>query len=242
MSRENFVDSAAAQAGAFVEAVLSSPLQQVAYLAAGLGVALVVAGAFTRTMQPLRWLAVGSNAGLLLYGALHPSPITLLISALLLPINLYRAIEVTRLARRVTRAGVNADMAALWLRPHMKTRRFDAGTTLFSKGDPADRLYLLAYGQLELVETGAVLGPGGIFGEIALFSPGHVRTQTLRCVSACTVLDIHESTVRQLFYQNPAFAFHLMELLARRLGSDVERARAALDDAPTRPPAASSAA
>jgi len=30
--------------------------------------------------------------------------------------------------------------------------------------------------------------------------------------------------VHQLFFQNPSFAFHLMELLARRLRNDIVRA------------------
>ena len=226
MSEWPLVASAGTQLSAFVASVESSPAQLAAHLAAAVGIALVMAGALARTMMPLRWLAVGSNLGLLVYGALHPSPITLLIAALLLPINFYRAVEVTRLARRVSRAGVGTDMATIWLRPYMKKRRLKAGQTLCAKGDPADRLYLLADGRLELQGIGAVMEPGRIFGEIALFSPQRVRTQTLRCVTACTVLDIHESTVRQIFYQNPAFAFHLMELLAQHLSSDVERAQA----------------
>ena len=204
---------------------LSSPQQMLAYACAALGIALVVGGAFARTMLPLRWLAAGSNLGLLLFGALHPSPITLICSAALLPINLYRAIEVTRLSLRVRRSVAGADMAALWLRPYMKLRRLRAGQTLFSQGDHADRLFLLAEGQLELVQIGAAIEPGRIFGEIALFSRDRLRTQTVRCLTACRVLEIHDSTVRQLFYQNPSFAFHLVELLAQRLGSDVERAR-----------------
>ena len=65
---------------------------------------------------------------------------------------------------------------------------------------------------------------GRIFGEIALFSPDQTRTQTVRAISDCTVLEIAGSTVKELFYQSPAFGFHLMELLAVRLGADVQRA------------------
>ncbi|WP_395702183.1 cyclic nucleotide-binding domain-containing protein [Aquabacterium sp.] len=239
MSLEALVAEGVARLGETAAAVLASPLQLVAHLAAAIAIAMVVAGALCRTMLPLRWLAVGSNLGLLVYGALHPSPITLLIAASLLPINLYRAVELTRLSRRVKGAGVAADMAALWLRPHMKARRFNAGQTLFNKGDKADSLYLLAEGRLALAGIGAEIAPGRIFGEIALFSAEHRRTQTVRCVTACTVLQIHESTVRQLFYQNPAFAFHLMAMLAQGLGKDVERA---LATGPLRRPMADAAA
>ena len=224
MTVEVVSSDAGAAAAAWLAAVFASPRQIVAHLGAAVGIVLVLAGAFVRTMIPLRWLAVGSNTGLLVYGALHPSTLTLLIAALLLPLSVYRAVEVTRLSHRVNRAEVDADLAELWLKPYMKTRRLKAGQTLFCKGDRASRLYLLVHGRMELADIGQPLETGRIFGEIALFSPSRIRTHTARCVTACTVLEIEESTVRQLYFQNPAFGFHLIDLLARRLSSDVERA------------------
>lgn len=228
---------ASAQISAFLSGILDSPLQIFAHLAAAVGIGMVMAGALMRTMMPLRWLAVGSNVGLMLFGALHPSAITFLIALALLPINIYRAVEVTRLTQRVKRAAAAADLASLWLKPYMKVRKLKAGHVLFNKGDTADRLHLLADGEMELAEIGQPLPVGRIFGEIALFSPNRIRTQTVRCVTACTVLEIHESTVKQLYYQNPAFGFHLIELLAGRLSSDVERAerRLAGAEAPREP-------
>lgn len=209
---------------AWADGVLSSPTQILAHLAAALALVLMMTGALMRTMLPLRWLAVGGNLGLALYGALHPAPMTLAIALVLLPVNLFRAVEVTRLTRRVSRAAAQAELAGLWLRPYMKQRRLKAGQTLFHKGDRADWLYLLLEGQMELADIGQPLEPGRIFGEIALFSPDHQRTHTARCLSACTVLQIHASTVRQLYYQHPAFGMHLIELLTQRLSSDVARA------------------
>jgi hypothetical protein len=214
------------EAAAYVAAMLHSPPQLVAALAAAVGIGLVVAGAFARTMLPLRWLAVGSDAAMVVYGALSPSTVTLLVSASLLPINLFRAVEVTRLTRRVVRAQADADLAGLWLKPYMKPRRLKAGQTLFRKGDSANRLYLLLEGQMELADIGKRLETGRIFGEIALFSPSGLRTHTARCVSDCNVLEIHDRTVKQLYYQNPAFGFHLIELLAGRLSADIERSQA----------------
>ncbi len=215
----------------WLSSVLASPQQTVAHLAAALAIALVMAGALVRTMTPLRWLAAGSNIGLMIFGALRPSPITFWVSAALLPINLYRAIEVSKLTRRVHRAEAAADHAGLWLKPYMKAKKLKAGQTLFSKGARAEHLFLLVEGEMELVELGKRLEPGRIFGEIALFSPSRLRTSTARCLSACTVLRIHDSTVRQLYYQDPAFGFHLIDLLASRLSDDVERARQQLRQA-----------
>jgi len=217
---------ASAEAAGYVARMLASPRDIAAHLAAAAAIGLIVAGAFVRTMLPLRWLAVGSNAGMVAWGALHPSPITLVIFSLLVPINVYRAVEVTRLTRRVRRAQANADLAGIWLKPYMKPRRLKAGHTLFRKGDRANGLFLLVEGEMELADIGKRLETGRIYGEIALFSPSGLRTHTVRCVSACKVLEIHERTVKELFYQNPAFGFHLIELLAGRLSADVERSEA----------------
>ena len=208
----------------YAQLIISSPKQIVAHVAALFGVVFVTLAAFVRTMIPLRWLVVGSNVGLMIFGALHPSLTTLLVSGVLLPINLWRAVEMIRITRRVKRAAADADLAAIWLKPYMKPKRLRAGKVLFNKGDKADHLYLLTDGELELVEAGAKLQPGRIFGEIALFSPAKVRTNTVRCITRCVVLSIHESAVRQLYFQNPAFGFHLVELLAARLSTDVGRA------------------
>jgi hypothetical protein len=220
-----------------VHEILSSPTQIVAHLAAGIGITLVVVAAFVRTMIPLRILTVGSNVGLLIYGALRPSPITMLIAATLLPINIYRAIEMTRLTRRINRAEVAGGQSGLWLRPYMKARRLRAGQVLFRKGDRADRMYLLVQGEMELADIGVRLESGRIFGEIALFSPDKIRTHTVRCVTACSVLAISYDTVKQLYFQNPAFGFHLIELLASRLTNDVQRAERRLRESDTRPAA-----
>lgn len=204
-------------------AILASPRDVVAYAAFVLGGAFVVAGALTKTMIPLRWLAVGGNVGFVVYGALHPQFTTLVVSALLLPINVHRARQMMRLTRRVRAAEASSDLTGVWLRPYMKARRHKAGTVLFHRGDEADRLYCLAEGEIELTEIGVRLEPGKIFGEIAFFAPDKRRTHTARCVTPCTVLSIDETTLKQLYFQNPAFGFHLIGLVAGRLSQDVRR-------------------
>ena len=224
MAIAEWVAQADSGMAAFLASVLASPEQIVAHVALLVGIALVVAGAFARTMIPLRWCAVGSDTGLLVYGALHPSATTFIVAAVLLPVNIWRAIEMTRLTHRVQGAGIAAHQAGLWLKPYMKPRRLKAGRTLFEKGERADTMYLLVQGEMLLADIGQPMPAGRIFGEIGLFSPSRIRTHTVQCTSDCTVLEIHESTVRQLYFQDPAFGFHLIELLAARLSSDVERA------------------
>lgn len=204
---------------------LSEPGEVIALLSLVVGVVLVLVSSFVKTMIPLRWLAVASCVGFVIYGALRPSIAVLLLNAALLPINLYRVAEMIRLTRRVAEVSPESNLSGVWLKPYMHSAKVKAGTVLFRKGDSAKRLYMLAEGQVEFVEVGSVLGPGTIFGEVGLFSPGHRRALTARCVGACTVLSIDESTVKQLYYQNPAFGFKLIALVARRLSADVERLR-----------------
>jgi len=212
-----------APAQAQLRLVLDSPRELVAYLAGGLAASFVIGAAFVRTMVPLRWLAVAGNIGFIIFGALHPQWLTLVVAAVLLPINVYRAQQMMRLTRRVQAVEAAGDLSGLWMRPYMKPRRLAAGTVLFRKGDLADHLYCLVDGQIELVEIGLRLEPGKIFGEIAFFAPDRRRTLTARCVEAATVLTIDEVTLKQLYHQNPGFGFQLISLVATRLSQDVQR-------------------
>ena len=207
---------------------LSQPQQLLAVVSVVIAVGLAVAGTLVRTIIPLRWLAVGSNVGFMLYGALHPSLPMLALHLTLLPINLVRVVQMTRLTRQVASAAASNDDWGIWLRPYMRTRKLKAGEVLFRKGDTADQLYLLAEGRIELVEIGVVMEPGRVFGEIAFFAPDRRRTGTARCVTRCTVLSIDEETFKELYYQNPDFGFEVVRLVAGRLSGDVQRLEAQL--------------
>ncbi|MEO7116184.1 MAG: cyclic nucleotide-binding domain-containing protein, partial [Caldimonas sp.] len=74
------------------------------------------------------------------------------------------------------------------------------------------------------------IGPGQMFGEIAFFAPDKRRTLSARCVDECLMLSINQSTVRQLYYQNPAFGFEIVGLVANRLSADVARLEDRLTD------------
>jgi CRP/FNR family transcriptional regulator, cyclic AMP receptor protein len=211
-----------------VRDTLSTPNGMVALGSAGVASILMIAGSFVKTMIPLRWLAVGSNVFFVVYGLFLPNPPMLILHAVLLPINIYRAGDMMVLTRRVNAAAAARDTSGLWLRPYMKRRKLKPGTVLFHKGDPADHLYMLVSGRMELVEIGAELPLGRMFGEIALFSPDRQRTLTARCVDACQVLSIDESTMRQIYYQNPDFGFQMIGLVASRLVADVHRLEAAV--------------
>jgi CRP/FNR family cyclic AMP-dependent transcriptional regulator len=212
---------------AFVAANLSSalatPIGIFAVCSAVVAAALVLVSSFVKTMIPLRCLAVGGNLGFLVYGAIHPSVVMMLLHGALLPVNIYRAIEMVRLTRRVRAAAAEGDLSGVWLKPYMRRKRLKAGDVLFRKGDAADHLYFLVEGRIEFVEIGEGMEAGRLFGEIAFFAPDKRRTLTARCTTDCLVLRIDEATFQQLYFQNPAFGFQVVTLVAGRLMADRKR-------------------
>jgi CRP-like cAMP-binding protein len=219
-----------AQALTSLHQMVSSPTQVFALCSAAIAGALTVTSSFVKTMVPLRWLALLSNCGFLAYGLLHPSLIMVIMHATLLPINVVRLREMLKLTRRVTAATTMADSSGIWLKPYMKATRHKAGHVLFRQGDLADHLYLLAEGEVEFIEIQQSVGPGRVFGEIAFFSPSRRRTLTARCKTNCLLLSVNHSTVRELYYQNPAFGFELVNLVAARLSADVSRLQKQIAD------------
>jgi CRP/FNR family transcriptional regulator, cyclic AMP receptor protein len=208
---------------ATLTAMLSHPEGVVAAVSGLLAGVLILASALVKTIIPLRWLAVGGNLAFMVYGALTPAYMVLVLHALLLPANLVRGVQMIRLTKRVRASAAGTDTSGIWLRRYMKQRRRKAGTVLFKAGDPADRLYFLVEGAVEIVEQGFVIQAGQIFGEIAFFLPDGLRTGTARCATACTLLSIDETTFKQLYYQNPEFGFEVVRVIAGRLSRDVHR-------------------
>ncbi len=215
---------------------LSEPEQVLALASAAVAALLVIVSAFVKTMIPLRWLAVASNVGFIVYGFTHPMPLMVALHAVLLPVNLWRVWQMIQLTRRVAASTADAQQLEVWLRPYMRSRRYKAGQTLFSSGDPADRLYFLVTGTVELPEVGRTLKAGQMFGEIAFFAPGNKRSSSAYCTSDCTLLSIDEDTFKQLVYQNPDFGLEVVRLIAGRLSDDIRRLQSRTD-AQTQAPA-----
>jgi CRP/FNR family cyclic AMP-dependent transcriptional regulator len=221
---QTFIDARLAE----LAAMLADPAQWTAMLAALVGGVLVLWSGFVKTIVPLRWLAVGSNIGFIVYGWAHPAPMVLVLHLALLPINLWRVLEMRRLTTRVRQARSGEALPQLWLQPYMKRKRLKPGQVLFAKGEPADRLYVLAEGTLEVVESERQVQPGELIGEISFFSREGVRSATVRSPGGATLLSMDEPTFRQLFHQNPSFGYEIVRLVTERLSGDVARLRAQL--------------
>ena len=98
------------------------------------------------------------------------------------------------------------------------------GHILFNEGDHGDRLYVIASGKIKIGRTAvdgrenllALLGPGEIFGELSLFSPGP-RTATASCASDCVVYELSHKALVAWIGDHPTVATHLLTALADRL-------------------------
>ncbi|MEE6273733.1 Crp/Fnr family transcriptional regulator [Georgenia wangjunii] len=110
------------------------------------------------------------------------------------------------------------------LRSSMSETTLRRGETLFSEGDPGDRLYLVMEGKVKLGHSAsdgrenllAVLGPGEVLGELTLFDPG-TRTATATAVSPARLLELQHEPFMEFLDTRPALAKHMLRALAQRL-------------------------
>lgn len=188
--------------------------------------ALVFTSFCMRTMIPLRIAAICSNIAFICYGALGGIYPVLILHCFLLPMNLWRTSQTFRMIRRIKGAAAG-DGSSGWLLPFLKFRRCEAGEVVFRKNDPGDRLFLILEGQVLLEDSGMTLIPGTILGEMALFSAAQRRTQTASCLTAAELGWITRDELAQLFFQNPAIAFHFLSLITQRLTDNMEKLQAA---------------
>ena len=192
--------------------------------------ALVLATFCMKTMIPLRCAAICSNVAFIVYGFYDNVYPVLILHGILLPLNIWRAIQMLRLIRRVETAS-KGDLSTEWLRPFMKEAQWNAGEVIFNRGDHADRLYMIITGDIHLEQIDHTIRAGDLFGEIGLFSADHKRTQTARALTDVDLLWISEGELAQICYQNPGIAFYFLKLTTNRLLANASRASTAREAA-----------
>jgi CRP-like cAMP-binding protein len=184
--------------------------------------AAVLATFCMNTMIPLRVMGLVSNVLFIAYGYVdHLYPV-LLLHALLFPVNAVRLLQFYRLVRDMREPRCE-DLSIQTILPYMTRRQFAAGDILVRKGGRADRLYYLADGELEITDFKKVLNCGAMVGEIGVFAPNQQRTATIICRTDCSVLELTESKAKQLYFQDRAFGFAVLQLIISRLIENNER-------------------
>jgi len=187
-----------------------------------LGVGFCIASFAVKSMIPLRTLAIAGNVSFIAYGLVESLLPSLLLNAVLLPMNVLRLREIANMSQEITRSTRESPVSE-WLLPHMRLRAFKAGEILFRKGDVANELIYVASGELRMPEIGERVGPGALIGEIGLFSPEKRRTQSLVCETDGELYYMSEEMIFLLYYQNPKLGFFLMRLVVQRLLRDLHR-------------------
>jgi CRP/FNR family transcriptional regulator, cyclic AMP receptor protein len=183
----------------------------------GYAAALSVLATFCMTtMVPLRIVALASNVLFCVYGASEHIYPVLALHAALFPLNLVRLVQVLR-ARRDLAALTSADGALAQLLPHMTLRIVPAGTTLFRKGDIADRLYYVASGALRIADVGKTVQAGTVIGEIGIFAPDQRRTASVVTMSECRLYELSDRLARRLFFQSSTFGYAVLQMIIARL-------------------------
>ena len=84
---------------------------------------------------------------------------------------------------------------------------------------------MLVTGNVLLKEMDHRLGEGELFGEMALFSADHRRTQTAVAASDIELLWMSEKQFSHVCNQNPAVAIYFLRLTTERLLSNAASLR-----------------
>jgi CRP/FNR family cyclic AMP-dependent transcriptional regulator len=96
---------------------------------------------------------------------------------------------------------------------------FSAGATVFEEGDEGDAMYVVLEGKVELrigdkrVDT---LGPGEIFGEMALID-STPRIASAVAKTLCKLVPVSQQRFLSLIQRTPDFSLQIMRVMAGRL-------------------------
>ena len=121
-------------------------------------------------------------------------------------------------------------------------RSFPADTRVFHEGDPGDACYIVSRGSCRVIRqhsdgrviTLATLGPGAIFGELAMLD-GERRSASVEAAESTELLALPASDMRSLIREHPEMAEKLVVALTRRLREANERiARQSFQTVPSR--------
>lgn len=96
---------------------------------------------------------------------------------------------------------------------------FDAGQTVFGAGDEGHCMYVVQAGEVDVFVNGQLIktiGPGGIFGEMALIDKSP-RSATLVARTDCRLVPIDEARFMQHVHRTPFFALQVMRVMTARL-------------------------
>jgi CRP-like cAMP-binding protein len=103
--------------------------------------------------------------------------------------------------------------------PERSPQRFTDGQTIMREGDSGMFMYVVLRGHVALLIQATLVervGPGGVFGEMALVDQGQ-RAASATAAGNCALLGINRKDLLALVEAKPAFAVSLLRAVAERL-------------------------
>lgn len=109
-------------------------------------------------------------------------------------------------------------------------RKYEAGMRVFREGDRGDVCHVMRAGRARVVRqhhagreiTLANLGPGDIFGELAMLD-GEIRSATVEAITDVETLALVANDMRRVLADNPEVSVKLLKAVVRRLKQANER-------------------
>jgi CRP-like cAMP-binding protein len=103
-------------------------------------------------------------------------------------------------------------------------RHYDAGATILREGEGGIAFFVITSGKVVVSRSGSdgqqheirTIGPGGAFGEMALFSD-RPRAATVTAVEATDCAALHRFEFLDVLRRNPEVALRMLDSLAIRL-------------------------
>ncbi len=112
-----------------------------------------------------------------------------------------------------------------------RRRRFQRGEVVVHRDDPADTMHLVQTGSLAVrvltplgdMATLAIVGPGGVVGEIGLVRTMRMRSATIQALAPTETHSLNRETFDRLRRDHPAVDALLVQILADRVVEVTER-------------------
>ncbi len=123
-----------------------------------------------------------------------------------------------------------------------RRRRYAGKISLFYEGDRGGHLYIILSGGVKIFTDSAdtaqetilaLLAPGDIFGEMALFLGGERSASAITIAEDTELLVLDQESFQGLLRESPELAFELMRNLAARVKSGNEHLKRVVEDSST---------
>jgi CRP-like cAMP-binding protein len=127
-------------------------------------------------------------------------------------------VEITGVASSSTTSGVFDSRDLDEMRRMGREVSFGPGEAIVEAGDRADAMFVVLEGEAQVDVGGRFhrLGPGDVFGEMALLAPDR-RMATVRAVESVRTLRVESEAFRSLLREHPELGLSLLRTLVLRL-------------------------